>query len=245
MIKVYVKEDGDRKKAQAFSEKYGYEMLRGVTPGEEELYLCFGKEAVSLQKGNQSMTGDFTSMLPRLKINNLNGEMLVKAAKFKTPIEHPLAVDATAGMGEDSLLLAAAGYRVKMLERNPVVATLLEDTIKRARNDERLAEIASRMEVFAGDSIDYLYKMDETPDIVYLDPMFPGRTKSGLVKKKFQLIHYLEAPCEEESKLLDAAIEAAPKRIIIKRPSKGPYLAEKKPSYSISGKTVRYDCIVL
>ena len=32
--------------------------------------------------------------------------------------------------------------------------------------------------------------------------------------------------------------------MVIKRPAKGPYLAGIKPSYSIDGKAVRYDCIV-
>ena len=85
---------------------------------------------------------------------------------------------------------------------------------------------------------------DQSPDLVYLDPMFPARRKSGLVKKKFQLLHLLEPPCEDEEDLLDAALAARPRRIIVKRPLKGPYLGGLRPGYSISGKTIRYDCIV-
>ena len=75
--------------------------------------------------------------------------------------------------------------------------------------------------------------------------MFPERTKSGLVKKKFQLLHRLEAPADDEEALLAAAIAARPQRIVIKRPLKGPYLAGRKPSYTLSGKKIRYDCIAL
>ena len=74
--------------------------------------------------------------------------------------------------------------------------------------------------------------------------MFPERTKSALVKKKFQLLHLLERPCENEAALLDAALSAHPKRVVIKRPAKGPYLAGVKPSYSLTGSAVRFDCIV-
>ena len=81
------------------------------------------------------------------------------------------------------------------------------------------------------------------PDVIYLDPMFPARQKSAAVKKKFQLLHHLEAPCANEEELLLAAIAANPRKVIIKRPIKGPLLAGIKPSYSISGKAVRYDCI--
>ena len=77
-----------------------------------------------------------------------------------------------------------------------------------------------------------------------LDPMFPERQKSALIKKKFQLLQKLESPCSNEEQLLEAAIAAQSKRIVIKRPLKGPYLADKKPSYSLEGKAIRYDCMV-
>ena len=83
-----------------------------------------------------------------------------------------------------------------------------------------------------------------SPDLILLDPMFPGRQKSALVKKKFQLIQHLEQPCSNEEELLQAAIAAKPKKIIIKRPSKGPFLSGRKPSYSLDGKNIRYDCII-
>ncbi len=82
------------------------------------------------------------------------------------------------------------------------------------------------------------------PDVVYLDPMFPGRTKSAAVKKKFQLLHHLEQPCEEEEALVEAALAAHPRKVVIKRPPKGPELAGVKPSYTVSGKAVRYDVLV-
>ncbi|MBQ4243593.1 MAG: class I SAM-dependent methyltransferase, partial [Clostridia bacterium] len=36
-----------------------------------------------------------------------------------------------------------------------------------------------------------------------------------------------------------------PHKIVIKRPLKGPFLAGRKPDYSLQGKAIRYDCIVL
>jgi len=35
-----------------------------------------------------------------------------------------------------------------------------------------------------------------------------------------------------------------PGRILIKRPAKGPWLAGVKPSFSLAGKAVRYDCLL-
>ena len=84
------------------------------------------------------------------------------------------------------------------------------------------------------------------PDLIYLDPMFPQRRKSGLIGKKLQLLQKLEQPCsaQEEADLLDAAMAVHPRRIVIKRPLKGPYLNGKKPHYSLEGKAIRYDCFV-
>ena len=164
-------------------------------------------------------------------------------------IECPVAIDATAGLGEDSLLLAAAGFRVHLFEYNPVIAALLLDAMERAREVPELREPVSRMELHVGDSIEAMHRPKDSigciPDLVLLDPMFPERQKSALVKKKFQLIHRLESPCMEEETLLNAAIAAGPGKILIKRPPKGPWLAGRKPGYSISGKAVRYDCILL
>jgi 16S rRNA (guanine1516-N2)-methyltransferase len=87
--------------------------------------------------------------------------------------------------------------------------------------------------------------LKEVPDVIYLDPMFPSRQKSALVKKKFQMLHKLEQPCEEGCKFLEAALDCKPRKIVIKRPIKGEFLGDRKPDYSISGKTIRYDCIVI
>ena len=48
-----------------------------------------------------------------------------------------------------------------------------------------------------------------------------------------------------EEALLAAARNANPEKIVIKRPVKGPYLAGVRPDYSLGGKAVRYDCIVI
>lgn len=210
----------------------------------EGLTLIRDEDGLSLHSEDQVLRGDFTRMIPRLKQNNLSKELLVKAAKIKDP-DHPLiALDATAGLGEDSILLAAAGFHVHMYERNPVVYELLTDALERAKEIPELAPITERMTVYHGDSIEAMKNLEITPDVILLDPMFPERQKSALVKKKLQMIQKLEIPCMDETELLKAAMNAAPKKLIVKRPPKGPYLAGIKPDYSNEGKAVRFDCFV-
>ena len=198
-----------------------------------------------LTDGNLSISVDFREMLPRIKQSNLQTEMLVKAARIKGQDMPQTLIDATAGFGEDSLILAAAGFQVTMYEFDEVIAALLEDGLERAREIPELRDIVGRMKVRCEDSTIALKKLDFTPDVVLLDPMFPTRQKSALIKKKFQLIQQLEKPCSTEKELLEAAEMAKPKRIVIKRPLKGPYLADRKPSYSLKGKAIRYDCLVI
>lgn len=203
------------------------------------------EDGLVLTDGNLTMMGDFTDMIPRLRPNNLNGEILVRAAKGKAASGDGLfAIDATAGMGEDALLLAAAGFTVRLYEKDPVIAALLSDSVERAKSVPELLDAVSRMTVLNGDSIEAMKNPDVKPDVILLDPMFPKREKSGLIKKKFQLIQQLEKPCDDEAALLEAALMAGPSKIVIKRPAKGPYLAGRKPSYSINGKSIRYDVIV-
>ena len=208
------------------------------------LFLERREERIILSDSEKEIGVSFDDMKKRLKHNNLTHELLVKAAK-PAALEAPLtAVDATAGLGEDAILLAAAGFEVTMYERDPVMAVMLYDAVLRALDDPQTKSAAGRMHVEFGDSIEALENMREKPQIVMLDPMFPERKKSGLVKKKFQLLHSLENPCEEEAQMLSAALLAASKRVIVKRPAKGPYLAERKPDYSLDGKAVRVDVYI-
>ncbi len=190
------------------------------------------------------LCGDFTRMIPRLKKENLNGELLVRAAKIKTLGENPIAVDCTAGLGEDSFLLAACGFRVYLFEYNPVIFSLLEDAVKRALEIPELKETAGRMTIINENSITGVKNLNFTPDLIYLDPMFPSKQKNSLTQKKLQMFQQLELPCMDEKFLLESAFSVSPKKIIIKRPLKGPFLSDIKPNYSISGKAVRYDCLV-
>ena len=218
-------------------------MTEATDVAPEGVALQRGCDGLALVGSGMVLRGDLTRMLPRLRPDRLGRELLVRAARMRG-VEAPTAVDATAGLGEDSLLLAAAGFRVTMFEKDPVIAALLRDSLERAAAVPELAGVVARMELVEGDSVEGLRSLRFSPDVVFLDPMFPGRTKSAAVKKKFQLLHRLERPCENEAELLEAALAAGPHKVVIKRPPKGPWLAGVKPSHSIAGKAVRYDVIV-
>lgn len=217
-------------------------------PQEREPRLQEDAQGLALVAGDLVLRADFKHLVPRIRPDRLGRELVVRAARIKgADPEKPLKViDATAGLGEDSFLLAAAGFTCTLFERDPAIAALLRYAMEQGAEDPVLAPILSRLHLVEEDSIPALHEMGVTgdhPDVILLDPMFPARTKSALVKKKFQMLQQLEQPCEDEEELLQAALAARPRKLVIKRPAKGPYLGSTKPDYSLSGKSVRYDCL--
>lgn len=210
-----------------------------------DLFLRLDSEGLTLVGDGMELRGDFRDMLPRLKPGRLQHELLVQAAKVRCPGRSPVAVDATAGMGEDSLLLAASGFTVDLYECDAVIAALLRDALRRAADVPQLAPVVARMRLHEANSVAALKGMAVPPDVVFLDPMFPERRKSALVKKKLQLLQRLERPCGDEAALMEAAFAARPRKIVVKRPVKGPFLADIKPERSVVGKAVRFDCIAV
>ena len=235
---VCAKEEEMIDRAKALAQKLGVPLCDEIG---KELTLLVEKEGLSLCGYGLSYMGDFEKLLKRVSKGRLFHEMLVHVAKTKK--ENPIAIDATAGMGEDAFLLAAYGYKVYLFEQNPVVAALLSDAMDRALEQDELSQIIARMHLVEKNSIEGMEEIAEEIDLIYLDPMFPARQKSGLINKKLQLIQKLEQPCMREEDLLEAAIAKKPKKIVIKRPLKGANLADKKPSYTIKGKAIRYDCL--
>ena len=233
-------------RAMELADRLGAEIcMRTDEIRRDERYLLLDEDGLSLVQGNMKLRGDFRHMIKRVLGGRLQHEKMLRAVRFKEDAIGMLAVDATAGLGEDSFILAAAGFSVLMCEYNPVIAALLSDALVRAQRDPDIGEIARRMELREGNGIDILGTLGWKPDVIYLDPMFPAKKKSGISTKKLQIFQKLETPCANEEELLAAAFAADPRRIVVKRPIKGEPLAGKKPGFSIDCRNVRYDCYVV
>lgn len=156
-------------------------------------------------------------------------------------------VDGTAGLGRDAFVLASLGAHVQLFERQPIVQLLLEDGLLRLSlsDDETLTSVSSRLNLTkapVGEQWDALSK--QAVDVVYLDPMFPEREKSAKVKKDMSLFHALVGIDEDSDDLLAQAIECARYRVVVKRSKQAPFLANKKPTTSLTGKSTRFDIYV-
>jgi 16S rRNA (guanine1516-N2)-methyltransferase len=169
-------------------------------------------------------------------------EMLIRAIGHKKNRKTSV-LDATGGLGRDTFIMAAHGCDVHIVEKNPIVAALLEDGLRRASEHPDTKEICARIQLTVGDSCHLLSKESRTGkyDVIYLDPMFPERSKSARVKKDLQVLQLIVEGKSNTDTLFTAALKAAGKRVVIKRPKNAPPLPGKIPSHSISSKAIRFD----
>lgn len=170
------------------------------------------------------------------KVSKSN-ELIAKAIGCK-PHYRPNVIDATAGMGRDALIMSMLGCQVVMQERNQAIYPLLKNALERYKKSNINSQ--SQLELRQKNSLQSFGDL-ENVDVIYLDPMFPERKKSALVKKEMRLFKKLAGNDVDSNDLMLSALTSGVKRIVVKRPKGAPCLADKKPSHEIKGKKFRFD----
>jgi len=170
------------------------------------------------------------------------GQPLAKAVGLKKGAT-PTIMDVTAGFARDGFVLANLGCPITLVERNPLIATLIEDALNRAEDDAEITEVIKRMTIINDDAVNYLNNLNkqQRPEVIYMDPMYPSREKSALVKKDMRLLHQLAGPDTDSEQLLTTSRSTAIKRVVVKRPKSAPFVGDQKPATSIESKNTRYD----
>lgn len=215
--------------------------------GEADFALQLGGEGLQLVDLGPSAPGpvrvDFVegAVAHRRLFGGGSGQMIAKAVGVQ-PGVRPQVLDATAGLGRDAFVLASLGCQMTLIERQPIIAALLEDGLARAEKDAEVAAISAHMRLLCGNAIELMSDWQgEPPQVIYLDPMFPHRDKSALVKKEMRLFRPLVGDDQDAPALLAAALALATHRVVVKRPRKAPAVEGAKPSYALEGKSSRYD----
>jgi 16S rRNA (guanine1516-N2)-methyltransferase len=220
--------------------------------GKGEHQLQLGPDGLQLACTGSGAPGpvraDFVhgAVAHRRRFGGGSGQMIARAVGI-APRVRPKVLDATAGLGRDAFVLAGLGCEVTLIERNPLVAALLEDGLRRALADAAAAPAASRMKLLEGDAAAMMRDWEDwsgdVPQVVYLDPMFPprGKNASALVKKELRLFRPLVGDDGDASLLLTAALLLASHRVVVKRPRRAPPLGGTAPAYALEGKSSRFD----
>ena len=151
-------------------------------------------------------------------------------------------IDATTGWGQDSLHIFRMGYELRCIERSPIMVELLTDGFKRLSEVDWVKNIVIPVpELLAGNAIEVLADLDNKPECIYIDPMFPPkRKKSALAKKSMTILRDLLGDDEDKELLFEVAFQTATKKVVVKSPDYAEPIAGK-PNESFSGKLLRYD----
>lgn len=226
------------------------ECLAHLISEQPQFHLEFTDQQLQLRLNTPDAPGpiyvDFVGgkVAHRRQFGGGRSQPIAKAVGLKAG-NNPHIVDATAGLGRDSFLFASLGCQVTMVEQSPVIAALLEDGLQRGLVDKQITEICQRMALINADSADYLQQCIDKPDVVYLDPMYPHREKSALVKKEMRLFQLLLGEPVDSSTLFAAALGCAKKRVVVKRPKGAETITTQNPTMSICSKNTRYDVYVM
>lgn len=164
------------------------------------------------------------------------GQLIARAIGLK-PKQTPTVLDLTAGLGEDAFILTTLGCFVTMVERHPVMAALLRDGLL------RLPASTPALYLVEQNGLTYLQALplENYPDVIYIDPMFPDQDKSALAKKEMRIVRKLVGMDDDADALLPIARTIAQKRVVVKRARYAPTLANATPDIVFKGRSGRWD----
>lgn len=214
--------------------------------------VCDGRGLhLELRSGRRriKLAVDFSGLRHRAQVNQARSEMLVRACGVPNDGSAWRVVDATAGLARDGYLLAVCGATVTLVERHPTLQLLLADALAALQLAQ--PEVVARLHLQRGESIGYLQTFhgqseSARPHVVYCDPMFPAREKSAAVGGDMQVLHELIGESPDAGELLGAALRAATRRVVVKRPLRADALVARgleqiHPSYALEGRSSRFD----
>ncbi len=239
-------------KASDLAELLKIELLPPADLGKYDLLLLYTEKGLQIQLKQDNKTKkpatlyiDFLSDALTYRREHGGGikQSLARAVGVKPGIR-PSVIDATAGLGRDSFLLASFGCRVTMIERSPLLAALLHDALERAIEAPSLqADITNRLNLLQGDAATIIagHQPSLKADTIYLDPMYPHGRKSALNRLEMRLIRTLVGDDSDAAVLLRTALHYAQNRVVVKRPKGAPLLDKRIPSHVIKMKNSRYD----
>lgn len=201
-----------------------------------DLFVLVDAEGLGLlMPGCQPLRVEFSKTLAARVRQEGRQLPLAKALGLQKP-PYPRVLDATAGLGRDAFLLTALGCELHLTEENPILYALLEAALP------AYPHFVGRMHLHPGRAEMWMPQL--AVDVIYLDPMFPKRQKSALVKKDMQILQSLLGEEDQAGPLLTAALATQVKRVVIKRPAASPKLFCEQLTFCVESKTHRFDVYV-
>lgn len=159
-------------------------------------------------------------------------------------------LDATSGLGRDAWAIASYGCSVIAMERCTWLQWMQREALQEALAHPATIDCASRLTLVHADAGLWLAQgyASRAISAIYLDPMYPARSKSAAVKKDMQALQQLIGKDQDSKELLthalDAAHNSAIDRVVVKRPRGAEPLENTKniaPHHQHESRKTRYD----
>lgn len=242
---IYCTDSTKQHKAKQLSQQLSLPIIQSFSK-EFPLLLILENQHLMLQLTKENAPGpvfvDFVkgALGHRRQFGGGKNQLIARAVGIKSK-EKLSVLDATAGLGRDAFVLATLGCAVVMCEQSPIIAALLQDGLCRAEKETWFQSLS--LQLIQTNSLDYLSRLKnhEKPDVIYLDPMFPDKTKSALAKKEMRVLKEVVGADQDSKKLLALSLQKAKYRVVVKRARLAPTINDQKPDIVYTGKSSRFD----
>ena len=149
------------------------------------------------------------------------------------PKKNTKILDCTGGFGRDAMIFSKLGYKVTMIEENPIVVSMLRNFLNKNK------EIP--INLLHGNAFDYMRLNPTTFDYIYIDTLFKKAKNKSKSKKGIEILQYICRERISRFNLIKEAVKHSCSRIIIKESLNS--LFKYDFDYSIKTRLVRYNIL--
>ena len=149
------------------------------------------------------------------------------------PKKNTRILDCTGGFGRDAMIFSKLGYKVTMIEENPIVVSMLRNFLNKNK------EIP--INLLHGNAFDYMRLNPATFDYIYIDTLFKKAKNKSKSKKGIEILQYICRERITRFNLIKEAVKHSCSRIIIKESLNS--LFKYDFDYSIKTRLVRYNIL--
>ena len=148
-------------------------------------------------------------------------------------------LDCTGGFARDAAVLASLGNNVTLIDRNPLIMSLLVDAREKIKSDD-IRYIFSRIKIRFGNCIEFIRNTSKNFEYVYFDFMF-NINKSALPSKNEQFLREIvKNDINENVDIIHETIQRVRSKIIIKEHISSNDYDNFDIINTYKGKTVKY-----
>jgi len=210
-------------------------MLSRPLPASAKITLHKTSDGYEIRDNEKNMKmslsfDDYSKILLDNKKHQLN--KILKAKNLSI-------LDCTGGFARDAAILASLGNNVTLIDRNPLIMSLLVEAREKIKSDD-IRCIFSRIKIRFGNCIEFIRNTNKHFDYIYFDFMF-NINKSALPSKNEQFLREIvKNDINENVDIIHETIQRVKSKIIIKEHISSNDYDNFDIINTYKGKTVKY-----